>query len=166
VDSAAEERFRSWADGRANQLHRTAYLLCGDWHLAQDLVQETLARTFLNWGRVESARSPDAYVWRILLNQVKSRGRRRSGKESPVEDPEHSPIPDGAQDRADRAELMAAIKRLPSRQRAALVFRYFEQLSEAETAEALGCSVGNVKSQTSRALRSLRHIITSEALPC
>jgi RNA polymerase sigma-70 factor (sigma-E family) len=166
VESAAEERFRRWADGRVNQLHRTAYLLCGDWHLAEDLVQESLAKAYLNWGKVESAEKPDAYVWRILINQVKSRGRRRSGSEAPVEHPPHRPVADGAQDRADRAELMAAIRQLPSRQRAALVFRYFEQLSEAETADALGCSVGNVKSQTSRALRSLRHIITTEAMPC
>jgi RNA polymerase sigma-70 factor (sigma-E family) len=166
VDSAAEERFESWAAAHVARLHRTAYLLCGDWHVAEDLVQETLTRAALHWKRVEAADSPDAYVWKILANQAKQRGRRRSNRE-PVVAPSHwAGIPDGTEDRAVRDELMLAVKQLPHRQRAAVVFRYFEQLSEAETAEALGCSVGNVKSQTHRALKTLRQLMSSEVSPC
>ena len=166
MDSAAEDRFHRWASSRAAQLHRSAYLLCGDWHVAQDLVQDALTQTALHWKRVESANNPDAYVRQILVNQARQRWRRRAGSEPPVEVPAEVAVADGAQDRAVRAELLEAVRRLPHRQRAALVFRYFEQLSEAETAAALGCSIGTVKSQTHRALVALRRIMTAEELPC
>ncbi len=155
-----------WAGQRVDRLHRTAYLLCGDWHVAEDLVQEALTRTALHWKTVEFAESPEAYVWKILANENKKRARRRSAKEPPVELVDPGVVSDGAQERAVRAELMDAIRRLPRRQRATLVFRYFEQLSEAETADALGCSVGNVKSQTHRALNTLRKLMSGQRQPC
>ncbi len=166
MDAATEERFRAWAAQRVDRLHRTAFLLCGDWHVAEDLVQEALTRTALHWRTVESAQSPDAYVWRVLANEAKQRARRRWTKEPPVAHVDAAAVSDGAQERAVRAELMDAIRRLPQRQRAALVFRYFEQLSEAETAAALGCSVGNVKSQTHRALNTLRDLMSGRKQPC
>ncbi len=129
-------------------------------------MQEALTRTALHWKRVESADNPDAYVRQILVNQARQRWRRRAGSEPPVNAIRDAAVPDGAQDRAVRAELLAAVGRLPHRQRAALVFRYFEQLSEAETALALGCSIGTVKSQTHRALTALRRILSTEELPC
>lgn len=166
MDAGAEERFRGWAAARVGRLHRTAYLLCGDWHVAEDLVQEALARTAVHWRRIETTSHPDAYVRRILLNAARQRWRRRPDREHPIEAPAGQAVPDGAQDRAVRDELITALRRLPPRQRAAIVLRYFEQLSEAETAEALDCSVGTVKSQTSRALVTLRRAMTAEVLPC
>jgi RNA polymerase sigma-70 factor (sigma-E family) len=162
VDNAAEERFADWAASRVRGLHRTAYLLCGDWHVAEDLVQESLARTALHWKHVESAEHPDAYVRAILVNQARSRWRRRSTREHRVFMPSDTGIADGSDDRARRDELMVALRRLPARQRAVVVLRYFEELSEAETAAALGCSPGTVKSHSHRALQSLRSVMTEE----
>jgi RNA polymerase sigma-70 factor (sigma-E family) len=166
VEAAAEERFRAWAAARVARLHRAAYLLCGDWHVAEDLVQETLARSALHWAAVESSNHPEAYVRQILMNLVRQRWRRRLGRERPVSHLDQGTVADGASDRAARAELMAALRQLPPKQRAAVVFRYFEQLSEAETARALGCSVGTVKSQTHRGLHTLRTLMTEEVIQC
>jgi RNA polymerase sigma-70 factor (sigma-E family) len=166
VEAAAEERFRAWAAARAARLHRAAYLLCGDWHMAEDLVQETLARSALHWSAVESSEHPEAYVRQILLNQVRQRWRRRIGRERPVAEPAQAVVADGANDRAARDQLMTALRQLPTKQRAAVVLRYFEQLSEAETALALHCSVGTVKSQTHRALSTLRTLVSDEVIQC
>lgn len=162
----AERRFREWAAARTARLHRTAYLLCGDWHVAEDLVQEALTRAALHWRRVETVDEPDAYVRRILVNAAAQRWRRRSTHERPaghVPDPQ---MDDGSDARAERDALIAALRALPTRQRATVVLRFFEQLSEAETADALQCSVGTVKSQTSRALATLRLTLTAEEIPC
>jgi RNA polymerase sigma-70 factor (sigma-E family) len=166
VEAAAEERFRTWAAARVGRLHRAAYLLCGDWHVAEDLVQETLARSALHWSAVESSEHPEAYVRQILLNQVRQRWRRRLGRERPVANPDHEIVADGTNARAARDQLMTALRQLPSKQRAAVVLRYFDQLSEAETAQALGCSVGTVKSQTHRGLNTLRTLMTDEVIQC
>jgi RNA polymerase sigma-70 factor (sigma-E family) len=166
VDSDSEQRFTTWAAARVATLHRTAFLLCGDWQIAEDLVQESLARAALHWRRIERVSEPDAYVRRILINQARQRFRRRSAYEWPAERLPESGIGDGAEARARRDALMTALSALPARQRAAVVLRYFEQLSEAETADALGCSVGTVKSQTSRALVTLRRALITQELPC
>jgi RNA polymerase sigma-70 factor (sigma-E family) len=147
-------------------LHRSAFLLCGDWQIAEDLVQESLARAAAHWHRIEQVSQPDAYVRRILVNQARQRFRRRSSHERPADSLPEPGINDGAEARAGRDELMSALASLPVRQRAAVVLRYFEQLSEAETADALGCSVGTVKSQTSRALATLRRVLITQEMPC
>lgn len=148
--------FRDFARSRAAPLHRSAYLLCGDWHLAQDLVQDTLAKAYRNWRRVQRADSPDAYVKRILVNEARQRWRRRD-RHPPVAQHEHEPVAlDAADDIVRRAGLLQALLTLPLRQRATVVLRYLEGMSERETATLLGCSEGTVKSQTSRALASLR----------
>jgi len=166
VDAQAEQRFQSWAAARVGRLHRVAYLLCGDWHVAEDMVQEALTSAALHWRRVEQADQPDAYVRRILVNQVSRHWRRRSTHERPVPHLPEAVVADGSDGRAIREEVMDAMRQLPPRQRAAVVLRYFEQLSEAETAAALGCSVGTVKSQTSRALTTLRRTLEPKELPC
>ncbi len=168
MDAGAEERFSRWADARSDRLLRVAYLLCGDWHLAEDLVQDTLMQAALHWKRVEAADSADGYVRRILMNEARKRWRRRSSRELPHREIRDSEaiLTDGADAYVVRDELMAAIRRLPLGQRSALVFRYFEQLSEAETAQALNCSVGTVKSHTHRALSALRDLLNTEELPC
>ena len=160
MNAAEEDRFRAWAVPRISRLHRGAYLLCGDWHEAEELVQDALARTFVHWKRVEASANPDAYVRTIVVNEAKQRWRRRRPHDT-VASVDRT-VTDGAHERAVQDELLGALRRLPARQRAAVVLRYFEQLSEAETAEALGCSIGTVKSSTHRAVTALRLILTSE----
>lgn len=166
MDDETDGRFREWAAARAGQLHRTAFLLCGDWHLAEDLVQEAMARTALNWRRIQAADDPDAYVRKILVNESRSRWRRRSNRERPIERLPDIGVDDGSDARARRDELINALLALPDRQRATVVLRYFDGLTEAETAHALGCSRGTVKSQTSRALTSLRNRLTPSETSC
>lgn len=166
MDNHDEDRFRAWASARTPALHRSAFLLCGDWHAAEDLVQEALTRTAVRWTRVEAADNPDAYVRRILVNLSNSRWRRKSTHERPAPRLPEDVVPDGSQDRAVRDELIEALRALPRRQRAAVVLRYFDGLSEAETAHVLDCSVGTVKSQTSRALATLRRTLTPLEHPC
>lgn len=166
MDAEGEQRFRAWAAVRAGRLHRTAYLLCGDWHVAEDLVQEALTSAALHWRRIERMGSPDAYVRRILINQIGQHWRRRSTHERPANALPEAVVGDGSRERAARDELLTALRSLPPRQRAAVVLRYFDQLSEIETAEALDCSVGTVKSSTSRALATLRRVLSTQEIPC
>jgi RNA polymerase sigma-70 factor (sigma-E family) len=161
MNSADEDHFRAWAGPRIGRLHRAAYLLCGDWHEAEELVQDALARTFVHWKRVEASANPDAYVRKIVVNEARQRWRRRHRQHDPLGVADQA-VQDGAHQRAVHDELMGALRKLPARQRAAVVLRYFEQLSEAETAAALGCSIGTVKSSTHRAVTALRLILTSE----
>jgi RNA polymerase sigma-70 factor (sigma-E family) len=153
------EEFRAFAADRSLRLHQSAYLLCGDWHLAHDLVQETLVNVYRHWSRVRQADSPDAYVRRILINEARDRWRRRD-RAVPVADVGADPtvpaVPDATDDIARRDGLLRALVELPYQQRATVVLRYLEDLSQAETAQVLGCSEGTVKSQSSRALATLR----------
>jgi RNA polymerase sigma-70 factor (sigma-E family) len=156
-----DEEFREFIRNRASPLHQSAYLLCGDWHLAHDLVQDTLVKAYQHWPRVRQADSPDAYVRRILLNEARGRWRRRE-RAMPV--PRfaegHEPVaPDAADDIARRAGLLQALLALPLRQRATVILRYLEGMSERETAAVLGCSEGTVKSQSARALGTLRSFL-------
>ena len=153
------EEFRAFAADRSLRLHQSAYLLCGDWHLAHDLVQDTLVNVYRHWSRVSQADSPDAYVRRILINEARDRWRRRD-RAVPVADVGTEPtvpaVPDATDDIARRDGLLRALVELPYQQRATVVLRYLEGLSQAETAQVLGCSEGTVKSQSSRALATLR----------
>jgi RNA polymerase sigma-70 factor (sigma-E family) len=166
VDAESERQFTEWASIRAGRLQRTAFLLCADWQAAEDLVQECLTQVAVHWRRVQSADSPDAYVRRILVNQARGRWRRRSTHEQPSAVLVEPAVDDGSDTRAVHDELVAALALLPARRRAAVVLRYFEQLSEAETADALGCSVGTVKSQTARALADLRRALSPLEISC
>jgi RNA polymerase sigma-70 factor (sigma-E family) len=154
--SGRDEEFREFARNRASPLHHSAYLLCGDWHLAQDLVQDTLVKAYRHWPRVKQADSPDAYVRRILLNEARDRWRRRESA-VPVARFATEPVAADATDEiARRAGLLQALLALPLQQRATVVLRYLEGMTERETAALLGCSQGTVKSQSSRALAALR----------
>jgi RNA polymerase sigma-70 factor (sigma-E family) len=154
--SGRDEEFREFARNRASPLHHSAYLLCGDWHLAQDLVQDTLVKAYRHWPRVKQADSPDAYVRRILLNEARDRWRRRESA-VPVARFATEPVAADATDEiARRAGLLQALLALPLQQRATVVLRYLEGMTERETAALLGCSQGTVKSQSSRALGALR----------
>ena len=144
---------------RWTMLHRTAYLLTGDNGLAQDLAQSTLAAAYAHWGKVVRARNVDGYLHRILVNTHLSRLRRRRVQEVALDiRPEGSDAAtaDFAADIAWRVTVNQALDALPPRQRAVLVLRFWSDMTEAQTAETLGCSVGNVKSQTFKALAKLR----------
>jgi RNA polymerase sigma-70 factor (sigma-E family) len=154
--------FRSFARQHAAPLHRSAYLLCGDWHLAEDLVQEALAKVFVHWRRVQDADNPDAYVRRILVNEARRRWRRKDAPVPRAEAVTDRAGPDWSEEVLRRAELFEALMRLPAGQRATIVLRHLDGLSERETAVALGCSEGTVKSQTSRAMAALRKYIESQ----
>jgi RNA polymerase sigma-70 factor (sigma-E family) len=159
VTSRSEE-FREFARDRAAPLHQSAYLLCGDWHIAHDLVQETLVKAYRHWSRVQRAASPDAYVRGILLNEARDRWRRREKDASVAHFEVEQAVPDAADDIARRDGLLQALLELPLQQRATVVLRYLEDMTQAETAALLGCSEGTVKSQSSRALTTLRKFLT------
>lgn len=146
------------------RLLRTAFLLTGDGGTAQDLTQETAVRLLANWRSVRRADNPHAYARKVMLN-VHLRGKRRAWHgEIPT-----GRLPDEAARSAyagvdDRDMVMRALAQLPERQRAAVVLRHHEGLSEAETAALLGCSVGNVKSLTSRGASALRAALDDKDL--
>lgn len=144
--------FDDWVAAAAPRLHRTAYLLVGDWSLAQDLVQHACAQT---WPRFSTLESPEAYARTILVRTASSWWRRRWRGELPTANvPDVREDPWEAIDR--RRDVQQALAALPAKQRAVLVLRYFDDLTEADTAAALGCAVGTVKSTTARALAALR----------
>jgi RNA polymerase sigma-70 factor (sigma-E family) len=147
--------FAEFVGLRGQALQRTAYLLTSDWALAEDLVQTALARAYPRWNRIV-ADDPEAYVRRIVVNTWSSWWRRRWRGEVPTETLPEQAVPD-VYDGSDRRDaLRAALDRLPKRQRAIVVLRYHEDMSEAQVADALGVSVGTVKSQASRALAKMR----------
>jgi len=151
----APEGFDEFVVTRSARLLRTAYLLTNDWALAEDLLQTSLARAWTAWSRIEG--DPEPYVRRILVNAYASWWRRRWTGERPTGDLPDRPLQGDPHARVDdRDEVWQALRRLPRKQRAVIVLRYFEDLSEAEIADALDCSVGTVKSQASRALAKLR----------
>ena len=133
--SRPEDEYREFAGSRAASLHRTAYLLCGDWHLANDLVQETFVQTFRHWRRVQRADNQNAYVKRILINEFKRHWQRYGGLpvRAGADHPEVA-VPDVSDAVVDRADLLRALLTLPARQRATVVLRYLEGMSERETA--------------------------------
>jgi len=149
--------FAAYLAARQPGLLRTAYLLTGNRHDAEDLVQIAFAKLYLSWDKVRDQGSMDGYVRRILVNEHNSLWRRawkrrEHAQEEPVLDrPVHDVTDDGT-----GSELWELVQTLPRKARAVVVLRYYEELSEAETAAALGISVGTVKSQTSRALAALR----------
>jgi RNA polymerase sigma-70 factor (sigma-E family) len=158
--SGLEHDFRIFVQGIAASLHRTAYLLCGDWYQADDLVQEALAKAYSHWRKVRRADNPSAYVRRILVNESRRSWRRgRNLTVHPDNEAADIAVADMSDGVVNRAELLQALQSLPDRQRATVVLRFLEELSERETAEVLGCSEGTVKSQTSRALTKLKSVL-------
>lgn len=147
--------FEAYVHARNAALSRIAYLLTGDHHLAEDLVQQTLLRVVGRWHTVAGAGDPDAYVRRALYHQHISWWRRRRHAEISGDAP-HPPAPDPSDAVVATIAVRRALARLAPRQRAVLVLRYFEDLSESQTAEFLGVSVGTVKSQARDGLARLR----------
>ena len=161
----SERDFVEYVEARQQALVRFAYLLTSDHHTAEDLVQTALAKTYLTWNRLRDRGAVDAYVRRIIVNENSSLWRRAWKRNERATDalPENSQAP--SRDSADRDVMWQVVQRLPAKQRAAVVLRYYEQLSEAETAAVLGRSVGNVKSQTSRGIASIRVAVTVTRTP-
>ena len=157
---ARDEEFAAYMHARQPSLLRTAYLLTGNRHDAEDLVQIAFAKLYLSWDKVRDHGSMDGYVRRILVNEHNSLWRRAWKRREhaaddtvlhALDEPHHDDHEDGL-----GAELWDVVQTLPRKARAVVVLRYYEELSEAETAAVLGISVGTVKSQTSRALAALR----------
>lgn len=148
--------FEAWMTARQPALLRTACLLTGETHTAEDLVQTTLAKLYLAWDRIADREHVDAYARKALVNEFRSLWRRpwRRRELSAEQLPDVTGV-EQAYDAHDDA-LWEFVATLPPKQRAVIVLRYYEQLSEAETAEVLGVSVGTVKSQANRAIKALR----------
>jgi RNA polymerase sigma-70 factor (sigma-E family) len=159
VDDASERDFREYVVARRAMLEREAYLLVGDVHLAQDLVQTALAKAYVSWSRVSSSEHPDAYVRKILVNANTSRLRKRRVRELLTDmtvETREAYIDSLPGVDTTRVDVMRVLMTLPKRQRTAVVLRYWADLPEADVAEAMGCSVGTVRSQSSKALAKLR----------
>jgi RNA polymerase sigma-70 factor (sigma-E family) len=157
-----EDEFRLYVLRSRAALLRTATLLtAGDSHLAEDLVQTTLTKLYLAWPRIRLPDGPDGYARRILANALIDERRRpfRQRETSHADVPDHAPS-----ELPQFQALLAALAELPPGMRAAVVFRHVHDLSVADTAKALGCSEGNVKSQTARGLDQLRAAMTPEPM--
>lgn len=154
----SERDYEEYVSARLPRLHRAAYLLCGDADRADDVVQATLTALYVQWRRARAAQNIDAYVHRMLVRRYFDEKRlawsrvvlTASLPDKPAQPP--STV-------EDREEVLAALHRVPRGQRAVLVLRYFCDLSVEETAKALGCSIGNVKSQSARGLAALRQVM-------
>jgi RNA polymerase sigma-70 factor (sigma-E family) len=151
-----EGEFREFVAARSTALQRTAYLLVGDWALAEDLTQTALIKTLLAWRRIGGIAAPEAYARRVLVRTATRWWRRRWRGEYPTSAPPEGVTADGTGDLVERDRVWELVRALPARQRAVLVLRFYEDLTEAETARLLDISVGTVKSQTARALGRLR----------
>ncbi|WBB65139.1 SigE family RNA polymerase sigma factor [Micromonospora sp. WMMD812] len=158
-----EEEFREFVAARSGALLRTAYLLTGDWPTAEDLLQTALTKTYLAWKRLGGIEAIEPYARRVMVNTSTSWWRRRWHGERPTEVLPELPAADEIERQLDRDVLWRHLSALPTRQRAVLVLRFYEDMSEAQTAALLGISTGTVKSQTSRALGTLRRRMGAEA---
>jgi RNA polymerase sigma-70 factor (sigma-E family) len=157
------DEFTSFVVASQPRLRRTAYLMCGDWQLASDYVQEALLRVYRHWPKLHRDGRGYAYARKALVSVVIDDKRRRSSGEVPVaEVAEGLATTDSASASADRDLLSRCLARVPSRQRACLVLRYFDDLSVSDTAAVLGCSEGTVKSQTARGLVTLQAVYARE----
>lgn len=151
-----EAQFQAFVQARWAHLVRTAYLLSGDRHFAEDLAQAALAKAYRSWRKVNRSDNPEAYVRRILVSCNSDRFRKRRVAERLTDAPPEGPGADPTARVAQREVLLKALAGLPARQRAVVVLRYWDDLSEAEVAQTLGCSAGTVKSQAAKGLAKLR----------
>ncbi|WP_433220123.1 SigE family RNA polymerase sigma factor [Microtetraspora malaysiensis] len=153
--------FTAFVAARSTSLLRTAYLTCGSLGDAEDLLQTALERACLHWDRVCRGGDPEPYIRRIIVNLAISRSRRLAIMRLI---PTHTPpeLPAAREDIELRHVVMDALRALPPRQRAVVVLRFWDDMTEAQTAKMLGCSVGTVKSQTFKAMKRLRTLLGEE----
>ena len=164
MSARQDAEFREFMHARWPAMVRLAYGLTGDQGHAEDVAQAAFARAYASWPRVKRSGDPDAYVRQIVINENRNRFRKRRVPERLTGSPPESalvdvPWTDAIREYDERSALIAALRRLGPRQRAVIVLRYWLDLTEQETAAALNCSVGTVKSQASRALATLRESI-------
>ena len=156
MNAKLDGEFREFMSARWPVMVRLAYGLTGDQGHAEDVAQAAFTRAYASWSRVRRSGDPDAYVRQIVINQNRNRFRKRRVAERLTDSPPELAADDAAREYDERSALVAALQRLGPRQRAVVVLRYWMDLTEHETATALNCSVGTVKSQASRALTALR----------
>ena len=161
MEERQEREFAEYFAARREAVRRSAYLLCGDWHRADDLAQTAFVALHRHWRKVRDRGALDAYVRRTVVRAVIDESRRPWRRERFTDDvPEVADTAGGAPEIGDtvatRAALVGALARVPPRQRAVLVLRFLEGLDVGAAAEALGCTEGTVKSQTARGLAALR----------
>lgn len=159
ADADAHDEFREFADSRLEKLRRFAYLLCGDWQRSEDAVQNALTKMYLAWHRI-SDKPVDAYARRVVVTAVADTQRRAwFRRENTVDALPERMSSDFTSDRNKRMSVLHALSQLSHRQRATVVLRFWEDYSVEKTAEIMGCSTGTVKSQTARALQTLRGLL-------
>lgn len=151
-----DDGFRQFVEARYGELLRTAFLLTGTQHAAEDLLQTSLLKLMSKWKDLDE---PMAYLYRIMVNQRTSIWRQIGSRELITDVLPSRSTPDSSELVAQRDELLSALDCLPTKTRSVLVLRYWLDISEADTAEILGCSVGSVKSQASRGLARLRDVL-------
>ena len=161
--------FEDMVTSRATVLLRFALMLCGDPHLAEDLVQTVLAKAYRRWSKISKAEQPEAYLKTMIVNEHLGWWRRRSSREVPTaEDSGSYDSYDSSTGHASRDAAWELLTRLPKQQRAVLVLRYYEDLSDEQIAVILGCAASTVRSNATRALATLRSIVPTldhEVLP-
>lgn len=177
TDGPSREReFRAWAAARRAGLRRTAYLLCLDWHTADDVVQETLTKVYVRWPEVSASGGQDAYARRVIVTTVIDIRRRPWRREAFTDDLNLTALRAGVRtedhvaaraleavdDGYVRDRVTRALAALPRGMRAVIVLRFYEDLSVEQTAQELGCSTGNIKSQTSRGLQHLKKLLAPD----
>lgn len=164
VKPADEADFRAFVAARSRSLLWFAHVLTGDAHLAEDVVQTALAKTALAWPRVRRKDNPEGYVRRAIVTTHLNALRRKPWREQPREAiPDDMSAADPEQELDERDAMWTALAELPPKQRAVLVLRYYEDLSEADIADVLNCSRGTVKSQAAKGLSRLREIVDKES---
>jgi RNA polymerase sigma-70 factor (sigma-E family) len=164
LSTEPRESFDDYVVSRGPALVRFGFLLTHDHHLAQDLAQEGLARLHRHWSRVRSKDDPDAFVRKTMVNLLISWRRRRAWTEHPTSEPPDTPS-DVNDDVAERDEMWRFLGALPAKQRAVLVLRYYENLTDPEIASIVGCSPATVRSHASKAIHRLRAVSAAELIP-
>ncbi|MBK1784792.1 SigE family RNA polymerase sigma factor [Prauserella cavernicola] len=164
MDHRDEQEFAEYFAAKRDSVRRTAYMLCGDWHRADDLAQTAFVALHRRWRKIRDRAATDAYVRKTLVRASIDESRRpwrreRQSDELPEPPPEGNPLADRV---ALREDLLTALREVPPKQRAVLVLRYFEGLDVSGVAKVLRCSEGNVKSQTARGLANLRDVLGEE----
>ena len=154
-----DAEFLDFAEASRTRLRRTAFLMCGDWERASDITQEALIRLYVAWPRIDKGAGLSSYARRTVVSIAIDWSRRKSSSELPDADLDGGRFADPTDGIADRITILNALATLAPRQRACVVLRYYEDLSVAEVARMLGCREGTVKSQTARALDTLRKIL-------
>jgi RNA polymerase sigma-70 factor (sigma-E family) len=151
-----EAEFTEFATAAIGRLRRTAYLMCGDWHRAEDAAQDALVRIYRRWDKLNRQHGLNTYAHKVVVSVVLDQSRRPWRREQAAAEPGDLPRPDAATTIDDRQLVIAALAAIPAGQRACVVLRHYADLSIEETAQVLGISTGTVKSQTSKGLIALR----------